>query len=1353
MNLSIEPSMNLTRQGVLAVAYVKLTNMSPCQSHWQNFTQTEIGVMASTDLGMSFSNPTYLGGWNSTNCAAPEAQLSAWEPSLGSLSNGTLVLVYVAFNDSGCYPPPYFCFTGTPPESALMFTESYNNGTTWTVPRVLNLSTPTAPTNPSRPWIGATGNTIYIAWANATNPAAYYGGMSQQLNLLVSTDGGRNWTQRTPPAVFPGGSPFGSGVNYDAENPFLLLAPNGTLWIAYMTNTSYRLNPWCQGVHCLSGINTADIVLASSSTNGSSYRYSIVAKDLVADFTWFPMFDPSPQLAFDPKDGQLFVAYSSGQIGFYCFPYGCFDAGSKQVYVQNSSDGGRSWSVPHGVANYLNSPDRGPGSELFNPSVAVDRSGELQVELEYTNTSMCKLYGGTNYFCGAQNQLYLNSSDNGSSFSLPIELFANQTVNPQAFGLGQWSGEYDSLIDDGSHLLIAWTSSECPVPVYLFPYCVYPPFYGASLGTGEVHISHLYNGTGAITVYFNETGLPSRLNWSASLMGNLRSGGAGTSLSVSGVPPNTWLNWSVPWVNQSWGLAWAANYTPPPPGPFSATANQVRTTFSEFAWVDVSSNPPYPSDSFSSGYLNYNINPLGGSWSPVGKAVAAAVTPAPCNYIGCSWQNLSFLGWTGVGNGSVNSNLSSISMIPYGPINESANFQVNGWCAQITGGAPYCVAYNYNMTFVETGLPAGVVWNVTLDNQTESSSNATMIFDSAQAGLNEFTVWTIPASAGRYWVGTPSVASPVWFPVQTPDAHRVVIKFSLVDPSTVDMPVQIGAEGLPNQTAWTLDIDRLAYGVRTNVTSLDLPGGVYSINGSFVYNTSGVGYRATSVNTTPFVLNSTGTSSLTLPANVTIQGPTSVEVQYGKIFYLSVAASAGGTVAQPSRWVDAGGSVTLTAVPAPGFYFVGWTGIGPGSLNASTPSVTVRTFGPVSEFASFAPSPSPVFNITVGNIGLPSGSNYSITVGGTSYAGSGQFRVAGLAPGNYSLSASLVLGDNGTRYVPLSLSSSFASVGGLIHVAEDGFVNVTFGTQFLLSVISDTNGQTVPAPGGYWEDAGASVSLSATPNFHYQFGSWNGSGAGAYTGGRASVTIHLVSGPVLETAQFLWMVLPPPREYNLTVREQGLPSGTSWSVSGGGFGSSGVGPSLVVQGLNGSYTFSASIVYTADGTRFIPEFSTYTVTVTQSNASLNVRYGPQFLLTVLATPGGSVSPAGSGWYAGNVSVELVAVANVSYTFVGWSGTGVSSSQPNLTVVLDRPNIIWASFSKVAPVQPATSPFSGLSLALAVMGVLGAAGLAFGWVVFGRRTPPPAATAGMKAADENLKEPGEPLASGTPPEGE
>ncbi|MDE1852665.1 MAG: hypothetical protein KGI38_02825 [Thaumarchaeota archaeon] len=92
-------------------------------------------------------------------------------------------------------------------------------------------------------------------------------------------------------------------------------------------------------------------------------------------------------------------------------------------------------------------------------------------------------------------------------------------------------------------------------------------------------------------------------------------------------------------------------------------------------------------------------------------------------------------------------------------------------------------------------------------------------------------------------------------------------------------------------------------------------------------------------------------------------------------------------------------------------------------------------------------------------------------------------------------------------------TSSTVTVGGA------GAVSETYDHQYYLTVsVTPSQGGSQSLTSG-WQDAGMTVSLSATASRGWQFESWSGTGSGAYSGSSADTTFSM-NGPVSEVADF-----------------------------------------------------------------------------------------------------------------------------------------------------------------------------------------------------------------------------------------
>lgn len=1344
-NNSNDPSINYTSNGVLAVAYTEYTNESPC-ANVSAYAQSEIGFSTSTNSGGTWSTPIYLGN---SNCTVASQYASAWEPSLTSLANGTLVLAFIAFNFSASYytiPYTYFGpYTWDVSHSALMLTESYNNGVTWTSPKMLNSSSNPglngSSYTPERPWVTATGNTVYVSWMSfskgPTEICCYYnasGGGTSAIRLLVSTNGGSSFGSMITLSNILNPGNYSMGLN-----PFAMTDPSGNLYIAYSTNWTfwYQYPSGCSAT-CQYYVWTTEVELAKSTNNGTSFAYSTIDPNaLGVPYRWSSMVDPSPQLAYSPANGQIYATWSADMLQTICTTYGyCYSTTEPANYFANSSTAGATWTRAHLVSSRLTVS---AGEQEYNPGIAVTSDGTIHLEMSYIDQtpSVCPPYG---YNC-PQWEIYLNSTDNGTTFSSPIYMSDNVTGTPYAP-----DGEYVTAVAHGMKLWFAWAHEQSLAAPGVFPYWPDP------LANDQIVVSQLYDGTG-ISLTFQETGLKTGIGWAVNILGNVRQGTAPTSLVFTGVPPSENLSWNVSSGSAGYGIRYFATGSVNPAWTF-ATSSTVYENYSEQVLVNVSSNPNLPSCAVSYNqycwnytyqiHENYNITPGPQAyWVNNGTSFSESVTPAGfyCLYAYCyaEWLNLTFQSWTGSGAGSVNSSSTNITFTAHGPVNETANFRVDGSCLYYAYFSPplQCTLLNQSLMFHQTGLPNGVNWSVTLFGAlglsvTKTSNSSWMtIQDKATLGIVSYAIWTIPiGNTGMYWIGTGNPASPV----ELPGDRLINVTFAAGYPSAGSFGTTFQSAGLPNETAWTLDLGSASYGVQNSTYNASLAGGSYTVGGDPIYLENGSGYYLSEVSVQSLVMNTTGwTNTTSVPSSIHVDGPTVVVLSYSPEYWLTVTAGTGGTVTPSSQWVHSGAAVQLNATPDAGFSFVSWTGMGSGSISSRSINPIAHPTGPVTELATFLVIPPPLWTVNVTETGLPAGATYSVSVGAQTISGSGTLSVTGLSSGTYAVSFAYSYDNasNATRYAPTGWTSSFTSPStGMITVGSDGTVHATFETQYLLTVTSTGSGAVAPAPGVGWWTAGSMVTLTATPDPHYQLAGWFGSGAGSVTATTLQIA-PVINGPVKETAQFIWKPTSPPETFNLTVVASGLPGGVAWNASAGALGVEGSTSQLMIAGLNGSYTVTIAPVQISSGIRYVATGSGTVNVSVSGNSELNVTFTKQYLLTVANATGGTVSPQGSQWVDAGATISLTAtVTNSTWTFVSWNTTGSSTANTtasSTTVTVTAPTTVLATFQPVYPVRSTGSTTDGQTTAIGLFVVLLVVALLVGLLLGRRRSSPPAQT--------------------------
>ena len=1370
VNVSNDPAIARTPNGVLAVAFTEWTNQSLCPAVGP-WAQSEVMLATSSDNGSTWSTPRALGF---SNCSQASLWPSAWEPTLTALANGTLVLAFVGYNlTAGFSVSNGVLFGGwytphTVTNSSLVVEESYDGGSAWTSPQVLNASAANATSDgftPERPWLAAYGQTIYLTWMNLTNASSYnistyqgYG--SSQVHLIVSTNGGGSWGSAVDLAAFRNGTGPATGMN-----PFVAVGPSGEVYVAYDTDGRYYQCYPASATNCLSAwgvlgqqVYTVDVEVASSVNNGTTFSYGAIGSGILATAptsygVWSQYASVSPQLAVNPLDGQVYATWSQDEPSNVCaIGSGCNVQVSSVVMFANSSNGGVNWSVPHPAAPGLT--DNATGQMEIDPAIAVDSAGQIELASTYVNEQVapeCVYTGYLTYYCPTR-EVYLDSTDNGTSFSTPY--IVNYTASPYSADTGGYlnapDGEYATMVASGTKFWLGWTHDTCPGGPTA--YCSFPGYSNLTTLSSQVTVSTPFVGSG-VSLRFNSTGLANGTTWSVAIMGNQRVGIAPAQLTVSGVPPSELIGWTAANVPGAYGVRYTANASPVSPAIFP-TNSTIDENYSEQVLVNISTNVGYGDpNAYYCVYtewpcwndpvqldVNYNITPLPeSSWVPLGTPFSEAVTPASywCLYPwGCyytPWANLTFESWTGSGAGSVNTTGLNLTFAAQGPVNETANFQVNGVCeatpGTVGGTTISCVPLNQTLLFDETGLPVGTNWSVTLygyqgANLTATSTSSTIdISSNVTLGPVHYVVWTLPSSTpGLFWVGTGTPQSPVLLPGQ-----RVVnVTFTEERPGAANMTLEFTTAGLPAGSNWSLTLDSASLGMPSTPKNLTISGGVHAVNPSPVYETGGTAYYAASVTIDPYVVGEANATYGPIPRNLTFNGSAIVTVNYEPEFWATVSAGPGGTVSPSSQWVPYGASLSLSASPSLGDQFVGWTGLGPGSTSGSSENVTISPRGPVSELATFAPNPPVEWNISLTVTGLTGGTDALVSIGNRTFAGTGTFTASGFVTGTYLVTAEIAYSNstNGTRFVPETWTTSFSRpAAGSITVASDGWLNVTYGEQDLLTVASNGPGTVAPAPGAYWYANGANVTLTASPGPMARLVGWMGIGGAAVSSSALRINVT-VEGPTGETAGFASATPPLPATFRLTVEETGLPVGMGWNVSLGAIGIDGIGTSLVVPGLNGTYTAVVSSVYVGSEVRFAANVSgifTRTLSIS-SNVTLALVFVKQDLVTVSTSAGGSVNVV-SEWVDAGSSITLIASpSNLSWVFASWNGTNPSTSAI-FNVTVNAPVRDQAVFAPVYPAAHSGSSAQGESTALLVFAVVLIGALIVGMLIGRRRAPP------------------------------
>jgi hypothetical protein len=412
----------------------------------------------------------------------------------------------------------------------------------------------------------------------------------------------------------------------------------------------------------------------------------------------------------------------------------------------------------------------------------------------------------------------------------------------------------------------------------------------------------------------------------------------------------------------------------------------------------------------------------------------------------------------------------------------------------------------------------------------------------------------------------------------------------------------------PNQSSYSL-------GASVQLTAIPLAGWVFSSWSGDLTGSTNPGTVVIDTDpsvTTTFVLGMASPTLSTTPPSGAVVG----------VVFTDSATLTGATS-------NAGGTVTYNL----------YSGAYPGGTPVGTPSTVAVTNGAVPNSDPFTVASAGSYYFTasysgdVNNNPVPVGTYHedftvnapaTVTITITSStAGSGFVEVDDVAystpydfvwspGGTHKLEAlSPVSGGIDIQYVYSGWSDGGAQVHDYIVPSSSTTVTANYDTQYQLTMATNF-GTTSPVVGTSWQNAGASVPISATAptpgaGEQYVWVGWTGTGTGSYSGPTASPSITM-NGPITETA--VWT-----HQYQVSFSAGTGGSITTPATSPQWYdaGQSGI---SIVAAPNGGYTFStwgspAGIVIaaptSASTTMTVNGAGTVTATFTATTQTLTLR--------------------------------------------------------------------------------------------------------------------------------------------------
>lgn len=425
------------------------------------------------------------------------------------------------------------------------------------------------------------------------------------------------------------------------------------------------------------------------------------------------------------------------------------------------------------------------------------------------------------------------------------------------------------------------------------------------------------------------------------------------------------------------------------------------------------------------------------------------------------------------------------------------------------------------------------------------------------------------------------------------------------------------------------------------------------------------------------------------PRSVSVTGATSLTAYMKLQYYLTMKTSplTGGSVSPSSGWRDADSRVTISATPASDYRFDRWVGSGSGSYTGSSNPAHITMNSPITETANFVVQPSS-YTVTFTQTGLPIGTSWSVTFGGTTKSSTGSsILFSDVLAGTHSWSVSSpISGGSGIQYVASPSS-------GTMRVPSQTSQSITYTKQYMLSISVSPSGAgtTSPSPGSHWYDRGSSVTVTASPYSGYKFDRWELDGVNK---GSSSSMIVTMNSPHMLKAVFK-EALAAVTFYISNVgydaddvevlyvdgvwyKRRDLPKTFSWQVGS----SHSVTWREVFYNDITSYVPSYDVKYEWARSTGIFTSRSGALTVPSNGGSVTAHYNVYYKLYVAYTSGGSTSQSGSSWREEGSSVSVEATPYSGYLFDYWRVDGSWNSYSNpITVTMNIPHKLEAYFEE------------------------------------------------------------------------
>ncbi len=507
----------------------------------------------------------------------------------------------------------------------------------------------------------------------------------------------------------------------------------------------------------------------------------------------------------------------------------------------------------------------------------------------------------------------------------------------------------------------------------------------------------------------------------------------------------------------------------------------------------------------------------------------------------------SSIGFT-LGLGSFNYTISTAT--GFAPANTTGTVVVSGAAVQVN--VAFSAATTYSASFRESGLPAGTLWGVSVNNITATTNTTTLVYPETN-GTYPYLITQIGNEVLSTYSGT-----------FTLNGAGTLIRVTFSAPS--GYTVSLTESGLPSGTTW----GALAYGP-TYLTAFSTSSGLNfsGPNGTYyVIPGAGSAYYAPSAATSFLLLTVNGAntsaavtfvyqSAYPISFNETGLAPNTpwlVAVSY--IDYNSTATNSTVTFTLPNGTYPftAGGASGYAASPPNGTFTVNGAG---GVYNI--------TFGPLSTAASYP--------VTFVETGLAALTPWSVTLAGSTLASSTPSIAFAEPNGSWSFSVGAVSGYTATPSGGLVFVNGHAVTESITFTSGSPPGTTTYALTFTESGLPAGKNWSVTVGGtAHYSTTGSIVVQEANGTYSFTVPA-----IGGLTPTPASGSVTVQGGAVTRAIAFS-STGPTPAHYSITFTETGLPSGTRWSVTLNGSVVTSSSATLSFSEVNGSYSYTVAAV-------------------------------------------------------------------------------------------------------------------------------------------------------------------------------